>query len=104
MTIRYIINRFNQLKHDYIGETSALRTCCLWAGWLTDFLIYGASISDYFAYGFYKLRSRGKQEYITYRRFHYILRKAVMHGMLSGTALKLEMPDVFHYMIVRDDK
>lgn len=35
---------------------------------------------------------------------YYILRKAVMHGMLSGTALKLEMPDVFHYMIVRDDK
>ena len=76
MTIRYIINRFNQLKHDYIGGTSALRTCSLWAGWLTNLVFYGASISDYFAYGFYKLRHCGKQEYITYRRFHYILRKA----------------------------
>ena len=39
------------------------------------FIIHGASISDYFAYGFYKLRYKGRKEYITYRRYHVIQNK-----------------------------
>ena len=76
MTQKYIINRFKQMKHDYIGETSRWKT--LWYGvdYLFSLLIYGASISDYFAYGFYKLRPSGRNEYITFRRFHQIMRIA----------------------------
>ena len=76
MTLKYIYNRFHQMKHDYIGETSFVRTCWLWLGWINNAILYGASISDYFAYGFYKLQHSGKQEYITYRRYHRIMRKA----------------------------
>ena len=32
---------------------------------------------------------------------YYILRKAVMDGMLADTTLKLEMPDTYHYTILR---
>lgn len=39
------------------------------------FIVHGASISDYFAYGFYKLRYNGREEYITYRRYHVIQNK-----------------------------
>ena len=39
------------------------------------FIIHGASISDYFAYGFYKLRYKGRKEYITYRRYYVIQNK-----------------------------
>ena len=44
-----------------------------WVDYLLSFVFYGASINDYFMYGFYKLRPNGRKEYITYRRFHKIL-------------------------------
>lgn len=75
MNVRYVINRFNQMKHDYIGTTSCFKTVILWVDYLCALLVHGASISDYFAYGFYKLRFNGRREYITYRRYHKILRK-----------------------------
>ena len=72
MTLKYIYNRFHQMKHDYIGETSFVRTCWLWLGWINNAILYGASISDYFALGFYKMQHSGKQEYVIYRRYKYI--------------------------------
>lgn len=76
MKLNYLFIRFKQMKHDYIGKTSALRT--LWYGidYIFSLLIYGASISDYFAYGFYKLRPSGRNEYITFKRYHKIMRAA----------------------------
>lgn len=75
MNVRYVISRFNQMKHDYIGTTSCFKTVILWVDYLCALLVHGASISDYFAYGFYKLRFNGRCEYITYRRYNKILRK-----------------------------
>lgn len=76
MTLKYLINRFRQMKHDYIGKTTLFQTIWFSIDFLFSALFYGASISDYFAYGFYKLRPSGRNEYITYRRFLKILKCA----------------------------
>lgn len=76
MTLKYLFSRFTQMKHDYVGETSFLRTCWYGIDYLFSTIFYGASISDYFAYGFYKLRPSGRNEYITFRRYHKIMRVA----------------------------
>jgi hypothetical protein len=76
MNIKYLINRFKQMKHDYIGQTGWTKTCWYIVDYLLTLFIYGASISDYFAYGFYKLRPAGRNEYITYRRYHRIMQVA----------------------------
>ena len=76
MNPKYLINRFKQMKHDYVGDTSCFRTCWYVIDYLCAALFYGASISDYFAYGFYKLRPSGRNEYITFRRYHKIMRIA----------------------------
>ena len=76
MTLKYIIKRFKQMKHDYLGTTSRWKTIWYGIDYLFSLLIYGASISDYFAYGFYKLRPSGRNEYITFRRYHQIMRIA----------------------------
>ena len=76
MTIKQLIKRFYEMKRYYIGETSICLTIWFWIDYVCSFMCYGASISDYFAYGFYKLRPSGRNEYITYRRFHKILRVA----------------------------
>ncbi len=67
--IKHLQNRFNEL-YDKFHMSG-------WKGWywidyLTDFVIYGTSLNDYFAYGFYKLKPNGKNEWITYRRYHKI--------------------------------
>ncbi len=72
--VKYIITRFNQMKQNYIGETSCLYTLFLWIDYALAFLVQGASVSDYFAYGFYKLRFSGRNEFITYRKFFRIQR------------------------------
>ena len=76
MNIKYLITRFKQMKHDYIGQTSIWMTIWYSMDYLFALLLYGASISDYFAYGFYKLRPAGRNEYITYRRYHKIMQVA----------------------------
>ena len=76
MNPKYLISRFKQMKHDYIGTTSHIKTLWYIIDYAFSLLIYGASISDYFAYGFYKLRPSGRNEYITFRRYHKIMRIA----------------------------
>lgn len=44
-----------------------------WIDYFLSFVFYGASINDYFMYGFYKLRPNGRKEFITYRKFHKIM-------------------------------
>ncbi len=68
--IRYIRKRFQDMLQLYIGNDVCLYMKCLYfLDWLFAFLIQGASVSDYFGYGFYKKRINGRNEYITYRRF-----------------------------------
>lgn len=68
--IKYLVSRFKQMKQTYIGE----QECSFFyvIDYIFAFIIHGASISDYFAYGFYKLRFNGRKEYITYPKFHKI--------------------------------
>ncbi len=102
MTLKYIYNRFLQMKHDYIGETSFFHTCWLWLGWIFNAIFYGASISDYFAYGFYKLNHTGKQEFITYRRFHKILRKANNPNDIDICRSKIHFNNYFSDLLGRE--
>lgn len=76
MNLKKCLNRFSVMRSRYIGvEISFGRKIFLVVDYLFALIIHGASISDYFAYGFYKLRRNGRKEYITYRRFHTILNK-----------------------------
>ena len=98
----YLYNRFHQMKDAYIGKTGFFRTCSLWLGWLTNAVFYGASISDYFAYGFYKLKHIGKQEYITFRRYHKIMRKANKQSDIHICRSKIDFNEYFSDLLGRE--
>ena len=102
MNINYIYNRFYQMKDAYIGKTSILRTALLWLGWINDAILYGASISDYFAYGFYKLNHTGKQEFITYRRYHKIMKKANNQTDIDICRSKIHFNNFFSDLLGRE--
>lgn len=71
--IKRLITRFRQMMHTYIGDNIPIFKIIFFVvDYLCAFVFYGASISDYFAYGFYNLRRSGRNEYITYRRYHKI--------------------------------
>ena len=73
MTITQFKKRFNEMMHTYIGdEISIYKKCFYLVDYVFSLIIDGASISDYFAYGFYKLRRNGRNEYITFKRYHQI--------------------------------
>ena len=90
------------MKDAYIGKTSLVKTCWLWLGWINNAILYGASISDYFAYGFYKLNHTGKQEYITYRRYHQIMRKANIQSDLHICRNKIDFNEYFSDSLGRE--
>ena len=77
MTIKRFVDRFNQLYATYIGKDGIckpfLKLGCF-IDYVSAFVCQGASLNDYFAYGFFKLRPNGRREYITYRRYHRIMR------------------------------
>ena len=69
MNAHIFFSRFQEVRDIYIGKALSLsRKLFYYIDWLFAYLIHGASISDYFAYGFYKLRHNGRAEYITCRR------------------------------------
>lgn len=69
------LTRFSEMRRIYVGDNiSPVCKVYYYVDWFLSYLIHGASISDYFAYGFYKLRYNGRKEYITYRR-HYAIQK-----------------------------
>jgi hypothetical protein len=76
MKIKQFYSRFKQMRHAYVGETTLARTIWYSIDFFFSVLLYGASISDYFAYGFYRLRPSGRNEYITYRRYLKLMRIA----------------------------
>lgn len=69
MSYKQFINRFNELYTKFHLSGWKL---FYWIDYFINLLLYGTSLNDYFAYGFYKLRPNGKNEYITYRRYHKI--------------------------------
>lgn len=72
MKIKRLYNRFKQVRLNYVGEGNLLHNMWFYWDYMVAFIIHGASINDYFAYGFYKLRYSGRKEYVTYRRYHKI--------------------------------
>lgn len=100
--LTYIYRRFHQMKDAYIGPTSIVRTLWLWLGWINNAILYGATISDYFAYGFYKLQHSGKQEYITYRRYHAIQRKANNKNDIHICRSKIDFNEYFADLLGRE--
>jgi glutathione synthase/RimK-type ligase-like ATP-grasp enzyme len=67
--------RYKTEFEQYSGYHDAFHFVVYLFDYLLALLIYGASINDYFAFGFFKLRPKGRNEYITYRRYHKILNK-----------------------------
>ncbi len=77
MTIKRFVDRFNQLYATYIGKDGICKPFMklgYFIDYISAFVCQGASLNDYFAYAFYKLRPSGRREYITYRRYHKIMR------------------------------
>lgn len=73
MSINDFFSRFKEVRGIYIGKNLSIsRKIFYYIDWLFAYIIHGASISDYFAYGFYKLRYNGRKEYVTYRRYRTI--------------------------------
>lgn len=80
MTIIQFRNRFNEMMHTYIGDKIPICNVFFYfIDYIISFIIDGASISDYFAYGFYKLRRSGRNEYITFKRYHQIQNICNLH-------------------------
>lgn len=76
MNLGYVNDRFCRMMNAYVGENIGfIRRSFYFVDWLFAFLVHGASISDYFAYSFYKSRCNGRTEYITYRRYKRIQNK-----------------------------
>ena len=76
MNLKRFCTRFREMRTCYVGtKVSFLDKIFYAVDYVFAFIIHGASISDYFAYGFYKLRYKGRKEYITYRRYHVIQNK-----------------------------
>ena len=76
MNLKKISTRFREMRLIYVGtEISFVQKLFYMTDYVFAFIIHGASISDYFAYNFYKLRYNGRKEYITYRRYHVIQNK-----------------------------
>ena len=73
MNLRKFCIRFREMRDTYVGtNVSFIKKLFYVMDYICAFIIHGASISDYFAYGFYKLRYNGRKEYITYRRHRII--------------------------------
>ena len=76
MNLKRFCTRFREMRTCYVGSKVSFLDKIFYAvDYVFAFIIHGASISDYFAYGFYKLRYKGRKEYITYRRYHVIQNK-----------------------------
>lgn len=76
MNLKRLCTRFREMRTIYVGANiSFLRRFFYIMDYISALIVHGASISDYFAYGFYKLRYNGRKEYITYRRYHIIQNK-----------------------------
>ena len=70
MQFKYLKNRFNEMMNRYVGYgIPCFKKMLLLLDFIYSYIIYGASISDYFTFAFYKLNHEGRKEYITYRKY-----------------------------------
>lgn len=73
MNLKRFCVRFREMRTTYVGiDVSFFDKFFYVLDYIGAFIVHGTSISDYFAYGFYKLRYNERKEYITYRRYHII--------------------------------
>ena len=76
MFVIYLKKRFYEMMYTYIGNNVPFyKICFYFIDYVFALMVDGASISDYFAYGFYKKRRNGRNEYITFKRYHRIQNK-----------------------------
>ena len=106
MTIKRFFDRFNQLYSTYIAKDGRQNPFAkVW--YLTDYffsyIFQGASLNDYFAYCFYKLRPCGRREYITYRRYHRIMSICNDPGDIKYFRDKSEFNRVFKACLGREN-
>ena len=69
----YKYERFGEQREIFVPESSFLMRLYYVIDYFFSFLFQGASIKDYFSYGFYEKRFNGRNKYITYRRYLKIL-------------------------------
>lgn len=73
----YFVRRFVEMRGFYIGTSVPFYKNIFYViDYFFALIFYGASISDYFAYGFYKARRSWKNEFVTYKRHKIIQRIA----------------------------
>lgn len=103
MKLKKISARFREMRLTYIGtEVSFIQKLFYIVDYVFAFIVQGASISDYFAYGFYKLRYNGRKEYITYRRYHIIQDKCNKASDRCLCREKNKFNDLFKEFLGRD--
>lgn len=70
MVLNYFLKRFGEMRSSYVGTNVTFRQNLFYVVDYVFALIFcGASISDYFAYGFYKTRRSIRNDFITFRRY-----------------------------------
>lgn len=102
MNIKYLNKRFNEVYSAYIGNGSAILKLFFWLDWITAYIIHGASVWDYFAYGFYKMRYNGRKQYITYKRHKKIQTICNSDTDIEIYRNKIEFNNFFSNFIGRD--
>lgn len=66
--IKYIFSRFNEMRGFYKPKSSVVRGFLYFIDWIFSLIVYGASVSDYFAFSFFEKKHAGRKRYITYRK------------------------------------
>lgn len=115
MTFKEFFLRFRDVERIYVSPNiSLLRHSFYLIDWFFSYLIHGASISDYFAYGFYKMKNNGRREYVTYGRhkriqkicnnekYINIFRNKILFnnyfsGMIGREWLDVDIIDEYHF-------
>jgi|LSQX01.2.fsa_nt_gb hypothetical protein len=62
-------------QNDDILNKNIFHECWLMIDYFVAFLVHGCSITNYFVYGFYKMRHAERKKYVTWRRQRWIYRR-----------------------------
>ena len=83
------------MKGYYAPKSSLLKGMLFFLDWVFSFIIYGASISDYFSFSFYDKNHAGRKKYVTYRKYRRILSVANDSSAISVCRSKLQFNEYF---------
>lgn len=75
MFLGRFFSRFKECRGKFVGKTNVFRSLFFYVDYCLDYLFFGISPNDYFAYHFYKVRLWYINDYITCRR-HFTLQYA----------------------------